>query len=273
MYCLLFLLKVRRGVMPAIAAHYYFGQAVQKQLPSSIAQIIEKHENLFILGCQGPDLLFFTKPVTGKRFHKLGSAIHRAPGRVFFETNLKLYTTTKNESLLVYLLGCICHFWLDKSCHPFVYENAPEMSQHHRLESELDSLVIAYHQLDTSKHRLIPVTDIDFSAVAMAYNITPKEAKRAAKDFRRISGMLQHKKAVQLLEGIAGQKGALSGLSPHKDIVFGEDRQTLYGMLQDNIFSCAVLIEKVVAGLEANLPLPEQFNFNFEGKLHENDQT
>lgn len=259
--------------MPAIAAHYYFGQAVQQQLPQEIAQVLASNQNLFILGCQGPDFLFFAKPLTGARFHKLGSAIHSAPARVLFDSNLKLYNTTGNAALLAYIAGCLCHFWLDKSCHPFVYEHAPQMGQHHRLESEFDSLIIEKQGLNPAKYCYIPISEVDYGVVGMAYNLTPKEAKRGVRDFRKYSSILHHRKFVEACESIAGKKGALSGLSPQKELIYTDYCQALYDMLESSISGGADLICQFVQASNDSQPLGGDFNYNFEGELHENDQA
>lgn len=254
--------------MPAIMAHYSFGEDVLEQLPKSIKEKINKHLNMFVLGLQGPDILYYTRPITGKKFHKMGSSIHKMSGGKFFESRLKLCTQTKSESLLVYIIGAVCHFWLDKNCHPFVCEKAPKMSEHHRLESELDSFVAQKKGITLKKYKLIPTSKIDCSALAQAYDITLPDAKCAVRDFRKFARILHHRKLVRVAEILARSGEMFSQVSPQKEFKYTQYTQELYKIMEHSVHSCVNILCDIFA-TEAPSALKEGLNYSFDGQRAE----
>ena len=70
--------------MPAVYAHYRFGQDVLKRLPEKYRDVILEEEDLFNIGVQGPDLLFYYKPFSHDPLHAEGGRVHHLTGRVLF---------------------------------------------------------------------------------------------------------------------------------------------------------------------------------------------
>ncbi|MDF2951137.1 MAG: hypothetical protein K0S18_720, partial [Anaerocolumna sp.] len=50
--------------MPSAYTHFKFGMEVIKLLPMELQNIILKNKDLYEIGLQGPDILFFYKPLS-----------------------------------------------------------------------------------------------------------------------------------------------------------------------------------------------------------------
>ena len=108
--------------MPSTYAHYIFGQQIRGRLSGYERKIIDKYPELFNIGLHGPDILFYDIP--NARVTGTGIAMHREAAAPFFERGMTIVRQKKDEKLLAYLLGFACHYLLDSTCHPYVYEMA-----------------------------------------------------------------------------------------------------------------------------------------------------
>lgn len=109
--------------MPSVYAHNRFGNDLLKLLPENTKSIILKHKELYDLGLQGPDLLFFYHPVFRNYVNQLGHQIHNWKGRKFFQTAVRQIRCQRDqEASIAYICGVACHYALDSICHPYVNE-------------------------------------------------------------------------------------------------------------------------------------------------------
>lgn len=107
--------------MPAVYAHYRFGQLVLSRLPAEKQKIIQAHRDLYDLGLQGPDLLFHYHPLGHDPLKGTGPRMHEAPAEAFFRpAGEQLCRSRDSDALLAYLWGFLCHFALDFHCHPYI---------------------------------------------------------------------------------------------------------------------------------------------------------
>ena len=104
--------------MPAIVAHYLLGQQVLEKLKNPIKNLILKNKEMFDIGLQGPDILFFYKPYFNNQIVEYGHKIHNNNGYTFFSEVLNVEDVT--EDYIAYIFGVVCHYCLDRNCHPFV---------------------------------------------------------------------------------------------------------------------------------------------------------
>lgn len=131
--------------MPAMYAHYVFGDEVLPQLDSSIKRIVNSHRELFNLGLQGPDFYFYDQLfyLKKKSLALIGSALHRQScGSLmyFFERNGARHLDSES---LAYVVGVVGHFSLDSTCHPHIDEWVETLPYNHmRLETEFDRLLL-----------------------------------------------------------------------------------------------------------------------------------
>lgn len=133
--------------MPTTYAHDLFGQRVYTFLTPEVKQVIRKNKNLFRIGLHGPDILFYDIP--NSKVTRTGIVMHREVAAPFFERGMTLVRQKHDEKLLAYLLGFACHYLLDSTCHPYVYEMAEkEVISHTLLEKEFDRTLM----LETGKN-------------------------------------------------------------------------------------------------------------------------
>jgi len=146
--------------MPALLTHDFFGRDVFEQIALEGPFDSQDARDLFLLGNQGPDPLFYAQfmlrflPI--KRF---GSRLHKEKPDETIESFQRIaYNLPKPEQdlLVAYLLGFICHFTLDSVVHPFIYAQEYALCDagvkgldrcdgplvHAQLEADLDMMML-----------------------------------------------------------------------------------------------------------------------------------
>lgn len=126
--------------MPAVYAHALFGKKVYKCLEGECKDTVRKYKEYYILGLQGPDILFFYRPIYHNKVNKTGIRIHHESFDAFIreaEKVIEKYGIDSPEE--AYVLGFICHYMLDSACHPFVLEEIERTGiDHISIESEFE---------------------------------------------------------------------------------------------------------------------------------------
>lgn len=130
--------------MPTTYTHYAFGQAVRDLLPHEWQSCVDAHRDVYNFGVHGPDLLFYYHPLKANEINRLGGAIHRQPGSVFFSKAKNILRSTQNEAekqaRFAYILGFYTHFLLDATCHTFVEAHVLRAGvSHNKIEAEYDA--------------------------------------------------------------------------------------------------------------------------------------
>lgn len=126
--------------MPTNYAHKVFGASVYRGLPKEYRELIREHLELFVIGLHGPDLLFFHRlGAKSSEVAQFGHWLHRQPLAEFYENAKLQIKAGEEDEKLVYFLGCLCHFFLDTVCHPYVNKAKNELGvTHGKLEMEFD---------------------------------------------------------------------------------------------------------------------------------------
>lgn len=132
--------------MPNIWTHCMFGQSLAERAGFSADLEQRENGNLYRLGCQGPDLLFFHRFLPWQRgsMTKLGSAMHERHCGPFLMTMADCSRTTGERSpLFRYALGFMTHHVLDRTMHPYVfYRGGYRPWDHQRFEVAMDTLLV-----------------------------------------------------------------------------------------------------------------------------------
>lgn len=181
--------------MPNIITHKIFAEEVYKKCKrKDIKDLLEKHFQIYYIGSNGPDFLFFhhMKPWESMKDHRLnhiGSALHSGHVNDFYESAIASIRKEKDpfvkESELAYVMGHLCHWALDMSTHPYIFYrtgDARGMSAglHHRFESMMDAMMLKrYYDLDISDYRCFEICQYDdemLKAIARIYVPAIKEA-------------------------------------------------------------------------------------------------
>ena len=109
--------------MPDVWTHLICGREVLKLVREDFREMARKEMKLFNFGCQGPDFLFYYNflPWAGdKRAVALGNRIHHESCGLFFRECLKYARDNPGEKSLVYIMGLMCHWCLDRATHPYI---------------------------------------------------------------------------------------------------------------------------------------------------------
>ncbi len=148
--------------MPDIITHILFGcDMLDKLHKNKWKNIIKNNKNLFLLGCQGPDIFYyndFLPWIKNKRGPKIGVLMHEKKTGDFFVEGIKYLKDNCQdkkdfELLFVYLAGFMCHFALDTNAHPYVFYFTGEYDEdrvethkykgfHKRLEQAIDVILL-----------------------------------------------------------------------------------------------------------------------------------
>lgn len=135
--------------MPAATTHVEFAKDVYLNLPASLQKEVTNLP-MFLVGSQGPDLLFFSG------FSVLPSSMQWIGGKMHDE---KIYDVIQyfdehaviDDALRSYFYGYLCHYALDANVHPLVYSYSQKEAKetgrneteiHFRIEGEYDVHVL-----------------------------------------------------------------------------------------------------------------------------------
>ncbi len=250
--------------MPAIAAHYTFGELVRGQLSPPLSGLLTEQLSYFTLGTQGPDLLFYHKPLTRNEVSALGHGIHREAGEVFFGRALRR-NLTGDPAALAYLLGVCCHYALDRACHPYVDRVATHGAEHIELETDFDRFVIEKQRLSSRREEYLPPLSC-LGPIAMVYDIPEATATRALSSFRRYTKLLGHYRLIRGAERILGKGGQFSALSLGKPPQCVDELEDLWQLLQGAVDRTVTLLEDYAKAAAEGITCPADMKENFNGQ-------
>jgi hypothetical protein len=147
--------------MPNVWAHFIFGQQVLERLGEMIFCQDEHCKNMFNLGCQGPDFLFYHRFLPWQRskaLNQMGTEMHNRHCGPVIMTLLDAVQgrdagSRKPDDAVVYALGFVLHHILDRHVHPYVFSKSGFRKwDHQRFEIMIDTLIAAeLWKVDTTK--------------------------------------------------------------------------------------------------------------------------
>ena len=280
--------------MPAIYTHVRFGEEVLSVLPANLTAVIEKHKESFYLGTQGPDLLFYHKPLKSKEKNparKKGWSLHAIPPEDFFLNGAKIVLADKNNydaegnflpssAECAYLIGFLCHFTLDYTAHLYIDENSVNGLSHGKIESELDK---HHFRKQRGKIRGFNTAKLFFpddetkKASAKILDVSEEESGRAMKTMRFINGLFSHKCGFvhgfchAALSLVGMNKNSFGDMFIHKK---DDTRATVLLPTLDLLFEKAIKTAKTViteffaniqSSVENNELTNEIFRYNYSG--------
>lgn len=130
--------------MPSIYTHEAFGKAVLSQLPDQMRDIVYEYPNLYQIGLQGPDILFFYHPFSKNRINATGINMHsQSLLQWLIPATRMIYNKGKDSPEYSYFLGFILHYLLDSKCHPYINSMVKELHFNHiEMETEFDRYLL-----------------------------------------------------------------------------------------------------------------------------------
>lgn len=252
--------------MPATGAHYQFGQLVLSRVEPEVATAIYYSKNMFDLGLQGPDLLFFYKPYRSNEISKLGHIIHSNSGGALFK-DLMDGKSQWSSTLTAYLMGMCCHYALDRACHPLIDELAPTNVEHQQIEAAFDRLVLGKYQVTDQRHRHIPVR-VDGNALCAVYpQVSRNQLISCATSIRRYNHLLEYGGLVRLGERMVGKKGAFSEMCMPASLPDDHMANQLCPLFLEAMKEGVALINLLAQPKVAPVAVVQAMPYNFNGVL------
>jgi hypothetical protein len=256
--------------MPAIAAHYRFGQEVLGLLPDSIRTFIEEHRPAFDLGLQGPDLLFYYKVWKKNEVVELGHEIHWRTAASFMTSALKnLKQGPASPEAEAYLMGFACHFVLDSTFHGRISELARSEKDHRLLEQELDRQVM--ETCSCGRHEFVNTGGSDLGWLTLLYpGVSLKTLKRCAFNMMRLTALLDSrnpliKGLIWISEKALNKGGSFSSMSlkGYPDKKYYSPAREIYDGMNSAAASGAEAVKSVYFSLKEGMDLQSSFEKNF----------
>lgn len=185
--------------MPDFYAHCTQGQKVLERLyevsEKTARSITNRH--LYTIGLQGPDALYFYRPLKTKDnpILQLADDIHRTGCLQFLNTVLRTRSVAPETDVFSYIMGFIGHFGLDSAAHPVVARLEQELDfDHVEMEIEFDKYLLlkdGKNPLFYKAHTTLALSEAELTAVAQVYGcllpiITAADMQRAFQTFKRV---------------------------------------------------------------------------------------
>ena len=187
--------------MPASYTHQCFGNLVLENLnDKEIKNTIDKNINYYNIGLQGPDILFFYRPLKKNSISALGSKLHEDIAREFFENALTILKSNYDKRALAYILGFINHFILDSTCHGYINKTMKDKNiSHFEIERDLEQrfMIINHDEFNfcVPKHYTINLEVA--KVIAPFFKLEAKDIFIALKSFRRFNQLFACKNKIK----------------------------------------------------------------------------
>lgn len=144
--------------MPAAIVHYLHGERIWDWLEKEgVVQRERLVKDTFDWGKQGPDFLFchrFFPWQKGESLEESGEKLHSLPAEKTLSCLQKIWQERPVAEVRSYILGFLCHYSLDRTCHPFIefqsrqlLKQEPTQTEsifHNEIESALDGIVFRW---------------------------------------------------------------------------------------------------------------------------------
>lgn len=147
--------------MPSIVTHHFFAKDVLNNLPNSIKNCILPSIKEYCIFAQSFDNFYYyylLTPWKGSNIRTLGNIGQKEKTNLYFKNILyyiKNHNLENNSSVKAYLYGSLCHYILDKTCHPYIIyisgnpaNNKKYRGNHEKMETMIDAII---YEKKTSK--------------------------------------------------------------------------------------------------------------------------
>lgn len=262
--------------MPSTFAHYHFGNLVLAGLNRELQEKLVYHKKLFYIGVHGPDILFHFRPVYPNRITAKGYGMHGENAYEFFAKCKRLVKNScDEEAARAYVLGFICHFALDSTCHGYINGQVKTTGVSHvELEMEFDKYLMRQQHLDPMCYDTtasLHADDHGGCVVAPFFHIRSGQAKEAVASmkgfltmFRTVRGPARWA-VIQILKAM-GKGEAFAGMFVTKknNPKCIETNRHLEELLLGAVDTGRELITAYLDYEENGTPLPERFGRTFE---------
>lgn len=263
--------------MPSVYAHYRFGREILELLPDDISSILIEHRELFDIGLQGPDILFFYKPVFKNYVNQLGKRIHEWKGRRFFIPAVRQIRCLKNkDASIAYICGVACHYALDAICHPYIHQCEMEMHLNHSaIEGAFERALIVEDRLPLNTLITHSIKKRKQNAYIISHFYGKTTCSQIYKALRfmvlcndglRLKDNLI-KKTIFLFLRLIGKYHSISGMviTELANPQYAETDQCLRELFEDSKEFAVSILNEIVKSIKTGTPLSSNFDATFMG--------
>lgn len=255
--------------MPGIYAHHRFAAAQLECMDKETKNVVSRFRQLYDVGAQGPDPLFYYGVFGKSKQHALGHQIHMEPGKLFFERAGRIYRAQPTEGAYAYLLGCLTHFCLDSNCHPFVNGvDAAGEGKHIALETEFNRFLMEMDGVPTpyikNQSCYVSLSAGGCETAAAFYEGMSRRAfARCMGGMRLFNGLFAApegwlRNTVASVAGSIGHGGFMMTKDPDaKHCVFNQPMLERYEQAMRRFPG---MLEQLLAHLQTGTPLGEEFD-------------
>lgn len=251
--------------MPAAYAHIRFGK--EQTLPGKYGALPRNFPQLYTVGLQGPDLLFYHNPVFPSAKVREGNRLHRLTGQAFFAQAIAAYKKAPSDGALAYLFGVLGHYCLDSRVHPLVNQLVEtEKVNHIALETEFDRFLQQKDGLILLPRRRIGrylrLTRGEQATVAGFYaDCGPGSIGWCLGNMRRVYRIAfsQKRKLAKFILGLGGETGRSLIPTVGPDPRCAHLDEPLMEAYQAAARDYPALAQELIAALEEGAPLGEAF--------------
>lgn len=263
--------------MPSVYAHYRFGKDMFQLLPPELKEMIQPYRDLYNIGLQGPDLLFFYRPVFHNYVNRLGYQIHDWKGKKFFQTAVRLIRSQKHKEIfLSYICGVLCHYALDLTCHPYVDSLVSTKNLNHcAIEGAFERVLLVEDHLPLNSlvtGSLKPSKQAAYIISQFYGKATGKQILSALHSMILLNDALRmkeslFKKSIFLILRLIGKYDNIAGMiiTPTAMPEFAESDKELRKRFELAKSVALNLITEFLSSVESGHPLSSQFNATFSG--------
>jgi hypothetical protein len=260
--------------LPGLYAHFLFGLKVKELLPEELGRVIENHREEYLLGLQGPDLLFYYYPL--RKNPVTGAKIHWEPASGFLKNAVGVLQQGNDAGGLAYIIGFICHFTLDSDCHPVIRSFMQQDGLSHvALEAEFDRMLMRRQKIDPDQFSPKPLIPQGSGATLCAEPFYPDAVRRQLDRslcFMRccLSILYSPRKMWKYMLKIAvfaagfskKGRGFIAGNVPDPESSQALDH--LMVVFSGSLVTALEQIQNFLNAVEENVPLNARFSRNFE---------
>ncbi len=266
--------------MPSLYTHASFGEKVLAELSNETREKLERYKDLFFIGLQGPDILFYYKMPRKNEINQLGHALHQLPAIEFMEhARTVIEKCNDKEAAIAYISGFICHFTLDRMAHPFVDKwEAEEGVSHSEIEVEVDRHLMIKDRRNPLRYlasEKFVINERNSEVISWFYEeISPTKMKKALEEMQRIHRLLRAPGKIKrtiIFTGmkIAGLYEGVHGLvvNYEENPKCKESTETIVKIMDNAKGKAASSIEEFYLAMsDRNIKLNNSYQATFSGK-------
>lgn len=266
--------------MPSTYAHYRMGKEVKDCLNKKERHIVEKYEELYMIGLHGPDILFYYGALWSNPVNAVGFGLHEKSGRSFFEAACKAIEKSDNkEAALAYAYGVLNHFALDTTCHKYVDDKIEASGvTHTEIEVEFDRYLMILDGHNPVSHVLtdhIHPTASNVEIISQFYpQITAKQVKKSLKSMISYNKLLLantdfKRNLIYALLKATGNYAEMNGLivNPMGNPVCEDSNEKLLELYEQAKMRAVTFIHDFDENLKAKKPFGPIFDYDFGGRM------